>query len=200
MKRIAVFDFDGTITRKDTLIEFIRFAKGSAALYLGLLLHLPWLILMKLHLYDNSKTKERVFAWFFRGMPIDQFNKLGHDFYLSQIKKLLYSDARQQILNHHQKGDLVVILSASIENWVQPFAFALQAEVLLGTQIEIINTKLTGKFSTPNCYGAEKVRRLKEWLCQNEIKNPYIIAYGDSRGDKELLQFANESYYKQFKK
>ena len=49
MKRVAVFDFDGTITRKDTLIEFIRFAKGSAALYWGLLLHLPWLILMKLH-------------------------------------------------------------------------------------------------------------------------------------------------------
>ena len=200
MKRIAVFDFDGTITRKDTLIEFIRFAKGSAALYCGLLLHLPWLVLMKLCLYDNSKTKERVFAWFFRGMPIDRFNKLGHDFYQTQADQLLYSEAKLQINDHHKNGDLVVILSASIENWVQPFASALQAESILGTQIEIQDGKLTGRFSSPNCYGAEKVRRLKEWLCQNEIKNPYIIAYGDSRGDKELLQFANESYYKQFKK
>ena len=200
MKRVAVFDFDGTITRKDTLIEFIRFAKGSTALYWGLLLHLPWLILMKLHLYDNSKTKERVFAWFFRGMPIKHFNKLGHEFYQTQADKLLYSDAKQQIHDHHQKGDLLVILSASIENWVQPFASALQAEGLLGTQVEIQNNKLTGRFSTPNCYGAEKVHRIKEWFRTSAIERPYIIAYGDSRGDKELLQFADESHYKQFKK
>ena len=199
-KRVAVFDFDGTITRKDTLIEFIRFAKGSAVLYWGMLLHLPWLILMKLHLYDNSKTKERVFAWFFRGMPIKHFNKLGHEFYQTQADKLLYSDARQQIHDHHQKGDLVVILSASIENWVQPFASALQAEGLLCTQAEVKDDKLTGRFSTPNCYGAEKVRRLKEWLKTKSIEHPYIIAYGDSRGDKELLLFADESHYKQFKK
>ena len=200
MKRVAVFDFDGTITRKDTLIEFIRFTKGSAVLYWGMLLHLPWLILMKLHLYDNSKTKERVFAWFFRGMPIEQFNKLGHEFYQAEADKLLYSDAKQQIHDHHQKGDLVVILSASIENWVQPFTSALQAEGLLGTQVEIQNNKLTGRFSTPNCYGAEKVQRLKEWLRTSAIEQPYIIAYGDSRGDKELLQFADESHYKQFEK
>ena len=200
MKRVAVFDFDGTITRKDTLIEFIRFAKGSAALYWGLLLQLPWLILMKLHLYDNSKTKERVFAWFFRGMPVEHFNKLGHEFYQTQADKLLYSDAKQQIHNHHQKDDLVVILSASIENWVQPFASALQAEGLLCTQAEVKGGKLTGRFSTPNCYGAEKVQRLKEWLRTSAIEHPYIIAYGDSRGDKELLQFADESHYKQFKK
>jgi len=200
MKRVAVFDFDGTITRKDTLIEFIRFAKGSAALYWGLLLQLPWLILMKQHLYDNSKTKERVFAWFFRGMPVEHFNKLGHEFYQTQADKLLYSDARQQIHDHHQKDDLVVILSASIENWVQPFASALQADALLCTQAEVKENKLTGRFSTPNCYGAEKVRRLKEWLKTKPIEHPYIIAYGDSRGDIELLQFADESHYKQFKK
>jgi HAD superfamily hydrolase (TIGR01490 family) len=200
MKRIAVFDFDGTITRKDTLIEFIRFAKGSAALFWGLLLHLPWLILMKLHLYDNGKTKECVFSWFFKGMSLEQFNELGRAFYQAQADKLIYSEAKEKIEEHKSQGDIVVILSASIENWVQSFASALQAEGLLSTRAEVQNGKLTGKFATKNCYGAEKVNRLKTWLAANVNEQPYIIAYGDSRGDKELLEFANEKHYKQFKK
>lgn len=199
MKRIAVFDFDGTITRKDTLIEFIRFAKGSAPLYRGMLLHLPLLILIKLHLYDNGKAKERVFSWFFQGVSLEHFNELGRAFYQTQADKLIYSEAKEKIEEHKSKGDIVVILSASIENWVQPFAFALQAEGLLGTQTEVQNGVLTGRFATKNCYGAEKVNRLKAWLEASVKDQPYIIAYGDSRGDKELLEFANEKHYKQFK-
>ena len=200
MTRVAVFDFDVTITRKDTLIEFIRFAKGSAALYWGMLIHMPWLVLMKLHLYDNGKTKERVFSWFFREMPIEEFNKLGKRFYETQADRLLSDDALRAIKEHKQKGDKVVILSASIENWVRPFASALQAEGLLGTQTEVQNGMLTGKFATNNCYGQEKVERLKKWIVENRIVEPYIIAYGDSRGDKELLEFANEKHYKQFRR
>ena len=67
MMRIYAFDFDGTLTTKDTLIEFIRFSKGRVRLFLGFLLFSPLLILMKLHLYPNWKAKQRVFSWFFRG-------------------------------------------------------------------------------------------------------------------------------------
>ena len=200
MTRVAVFDFDGTLTRKDTLIEFIRFAKGSAALYWGLLLHFPWLVLMKLHLYNNGRTKERVFSWFFKGMSIEQFNELGQQFYETQADKLLHTDAVQAINEHRKNGDIVVILSASIENWVQPFASVLQADGLLGTQAEVQNSILTGKFASKNCYGQEKVNRLKAWLDENVKKHPYIIAYGDSQGDKELLEFANKKHYKQFQR
>ena len=199
MKRIAVFDFDGTITRKDTLIEFIRFVKGSTALCWGLLLHRPWLVLMKMHLYDNGKTKERVFSWFFKGMSLAQFNQLGQLFYETQAEKLLHTDASKAINKHKRHGDIIVILSASIENWVQPFTSALQADGILGTQAEVTDGKLTGRFSTKNCYGQEKVNRLKTWLDANVNEQPYIIAYGDSRGDKELLEFANEKHYKLFK-
>lgn len=200
MKRIAVFDFDGTITRKDTLIEFIRFAKGSMALYWGLLLYLPWLVLMKLHLYDNGKAKERVFSWFFKGLSLAEFNQMGKQFYETQAEKLLHTDAVKAINKHMQNGDIVVILSASIENWVQPFASAVQAEGLISTQAEAQSDKLTGRFATKNCYGQEKVNRLKTWLDANVKEQSYVIAYGDSRGDKELLEFANEKHYKQFKR
>ena len=81
MKRIAAFDFDGTITRKDTLIEFLRFSGGSVRLYAVFALYSPLLVLMKLKLYSNHKTKEKIFAHYFKGMPIGQFDDLCRRFF-----------------------------------------------------------------------------------------------------------------------
>ncbi len=72
MKKVYAFDFDGTLTTKDTLLEFIRYAKGSSSFWLGFLFHIHLLILMKLGFYPNWKAKQKVFAHFFKGMTIDQ--------------------------------------------------------------------------------------------------------------------------------
>lgn len=197
MKRIAAFDFDGTITRKDTLIEFLRFAGGCARLYAVFTLYSPLLILMKLKLYSNLKAKEKIFAHYFNGMPIEQFNDLCRRFFEQKGQSLVYADAKAQIAKHKVQGDEVVIISASIENWVCHFAEALKADKLLATQVEVQDGKLTGHFLTANCYGEEKVKRLLS--AYPERDKYYLIAYGDSRGDKELLQFADEQHYKQFK-
>ena len=83
-----------------------------------------------------------------------------------------------------------LIVSASIDNWVQPFFPHVK---VLGTQIEVKDGRLTGRFLTKNCYGQEKVNRI---LALYPDRNTYhLIAYGDSRGDKELLAFADEAYY-----
>lgn len=198
MKRIAAFDFDGTITRKDTLIEFLRFAGGSARFYAVFALYSPLLVLMKLKLYSNHKTKEKIFAHYFKGMPIAQFDDLCRRFYEQKGQSLIYADAKAQIAKHKEQGDEVVIISASIENWVRHFADALKADKLLATQVEVQEGKLTGRFLTANCYGKEKVKRLLSIYPERE--RYYLIAYGDSRGDRELLQFADEQHYKQFEK
>lgn len=196
MKRIAAFDFDGTITRKDTLIEFLRFAGGNARLYTVFALYSPLLVLMKLKLYSNQKAKEKIFAHYFEGMPIAQFDDICRRFIEQKGEALIYADAKAQIAKHKEQGDEVVIISASIENWVCHFADALRADKLLATQVEVQEGKLTGRFLTVNCYGKEKVNRLLS--VYPERNKYYLIAYGDSRGDKELLQFADESHYKQF--
>ena len=197
MKRIAAFDFDGTITRKDTLIEFLRFSGGSVRFYAVFALFSPLLVLMKLKLYSNQKAKEKIFAHYFKGMPILQFDDLCRRFFEKKGHSLIYADAKAQIAKHKDQDDEVVIISASIENWVRYFADALQADKLLATQIEVKDGKITGRFLTANCYGKEKVNRL---LCvYPERAKYYLIAYGDSRGDKELLQFADEQHYKSFK-
>ena len=76
MFKVFAFDFDGTLTTRDTLIAFIRYACGTPRFLLGFLLHAPLLVLMKLRLYSNGKAKQRLFTWFFREMTIESFDRI----------------------------------------------------------------------------------------------------------------------------
>ena len=196
VRKVFAFDFDGTITTKDTLLEFIKYAKGSTALYGALLVFLPLLMLMKLRFYSNHKAKEKVFSHLFRGMSLKDFNSLCRNF-AKDNRHLLRPKAMQYIVDALEKPEAsIIIISASIENWVIPF-FADQPSIkVLGTQIEVIDGRLTGRFLTANCYGQEKVNRL---LSEYPDRNAYrLTAFGDSSGDRELLAFADEAHYKLF--
>lgn len=198
MRKIYAFDFDGTLTTKDTLLEFIRFAKGSRQMFCGFLLFSPLLLLMKLHLYPNWKAKQQVFSYFFKGMHIDDFNALCIHF-AEQNKHLLrpagIEKVRQAI---EEEQATVLIISASIDNWVRPFFDEIDKKIqVLGTQIETNGGRLTGQFTTKNCYGQEKVNRLTALYPHREAYE--LIAFGDSRGDKELLDFADKGFYKPFR-
>ena len=194
MKKIYAFDFDGTLTTKDTLLEFIRFAKGTLAFGLGFLRYTHLLVLMKLGFYPNWKAKQKVFAHFFKGMSIDDFDVLCQEFAASS-KHLLRPKGIEAINKAQSEGSEVLIVSASIDNWVQPFFANVK---VLGTQIEVVDDKLTGRFLTKNCYGQEKVNRILA-LYPNR-QDYHLTAYGDSKGDKELLAWADESYFKPFRK
>ena len=188
MKQLFAFDFDGTLTTRDTLIAFIRYACGTPRFLLGFLLHAPLLVLMKLRLYSNGKAKQRLFSWFFRGMPIETFDALCQSF-ASTHRHLRSPETVRLLQQALSEGSEVLVVSASIDNWVQPF---FPAVTVLGTQIEVIDGRLSGRFLTPNCYGQEKVRRI---LALHPDRSAYrITAYGDSRGDRELLAFADEAH------
>ena len=188
MKQIYAYDFDGTLTIRDTLLEFICFACGTARFLLGFLLYSPLLVLMKLRLYSNGKAKQKVFAHFFQGMAIDEFDALCQDFARTH-RHLLRPEVVRQLEQALSEGSEVLVVSASIDNWVQPFFPKVK---VLGTQIEVINGCLTGRFLTPNCYGQEKVRRI---LALYPDRSEYhLTAFGDSRGDREMLAFADEAH------
>lgn len=202
-KRIYAFDFDGTLTTRDTLIAFIRYAKGTRAFVLGFLLHAHLLVLMKLGLYPNWKAKQKVFSYFFKGMSLGDFDALCQRF-AADNRQLLRPEGVRTLEQARTAGADIVIVSASIDNWVKPFftspdslADNLSKITVLGTQIEIADRKLTGRFLTKNCYGQEKVNRI---LALHPNRGEYtLIAFGDSRGDKELLAFADEAHYKPFR-
>ena len=193
MKKIYAFDFDGTLTTKDTLIEFIRYTKGTMAFGWGFVQHAHLLVLMKLGLYPNWKAKQKVFTYFFKDMKLEDFNAHCQAFAASS-GHLLRPAGIKAIQQAQNEGSEVLIVSASIDNWVQPFFADVK---VLGTQIEVIDGKLTGRFLTKNCYGQEKVNRILTLF--PDRKDYHLTAFGDSRGDKEMLAFADESYFKPFR-
>ena len=190
---IVAFDFDGTLTTRDTLLEFIRYAHGTRAMVLGFLRYAPLLVLMKLRLYPNYKAKQRVFSYFFRSMPLSHFDTLCQRF-AADSRHLLRPQGVRTLEEAQANGADVLIVSASIDNWVQPFFPSVR---VLGTQVETdADGLLTGRFLTKNCYGQEKVNRI---LALYPHRTDYhLTAYGDSRGDRELLAFADKAYYKKF--
>ena len=194
--KVYAFDFDGTLTRRDTLIEFIRFAKGDKAFMLCFLRYSPLLVLMKLGLYPNWKAKQRVFSHCFRGMAVDTFNSLCSRFARDKAR-LMRPKGMKKLREVLAEGGKVVVVSASVNNWVEPFFAGIGGVYVIGTMVEEREGVLTGRFLTKNCYGKEKVTRLLQLF--PERTQYWLTAYGDSRGDFELLDFANESYYRPFK-
>ena len=83
---VAVFDFDGTLTTKDTFIEFIRFSCGKRKFFLGFMLFSPMIALMKLNLYPNWKCKQKVYSWFYKGKEYRWFKQKGEEFVDEVIK------------------------------------------------------------------------------------------------------------------
>lgn len=199
---IHAFDFDGTLTKRDTLIEFIRYVKGNKEFLLGFLKHLHLLILMKIGFMPNWKTKRIIFQYFFGGMTLEKFNEYGEKFAKDKAS-LLRKKGMAAVNKALMDGEQVVIISASIENWVVPFFASVSPQgriegglMVIGTKVQVVDGKLTGRFLTKNCYGEEKVRRLLEhYPNRKEYK---LVAYGDSRGDHALLDFADEGHYKEF--
>ena len=194
---IHAFDFDGTLTRRDTLIEFIRYVKGNKEFLIGFLKHLHLLIMMKLGIMPNWKTKRIIFQYFFGGMTLEKFNEYCEKF-AKEKASLLRKKGMTAVNKAVMDGDQVVIISASIENWVEPFfRFQVSNNInIIGTKIQVVDGKLTGRFLTKNCYGEEKVRRLLEQY--PDRKEYKLVAYGDSRGDHALLDFADEGHYREF--
>ncbi|PZR27839.1 MAG: HAD-IB family hydrolase [Citrobacter freundii] len=196
-KGIAFFDFDGTITTKDTLLEFIRFAKGTLPFYTGFMLNSPYLVAFKAKIISNQLAKEKILAYFFKGMPLAHFEEICQRFATEVLPGLLRPDALKEIRSLQEKNIEIVIVSASPENWLKQWAQSIGAS-LIATRLEVKNDRLTGKIEGLNCYGEEKVCRIKALYTLTDYLD--IFAYGDSSGDKPMLALANHSSYKPFRK
>ena len=196
MKKIAFFDFDGTITYKDSLLEFIKYSKGKERFYLGFLFNSPYIVSYKLKLISNQSAKEKVLTYFYRNMPLSNFQQLCDSFAANVLPKLIRPKALEEIRKLQTAGTEVVIVSASPYNWIQKWADSMGIRVI-STELETVDDKLTGKLGCKNCYGEEKVRRIKE--VYNLSNYDEVFAYGDTRGDLPMLQLATSSFYKPFR-
>lgn len=195
-KAIAFFDFDGTITTNDTLLEFIRFYRGGFRFALGFLLLSPVMVLMKLGLIPNWRAKEWVMRYFFGGESLQLFNNKCTEFASSWIPKYVRPQAMEAIRRFQSDGIAVVVVSASPENWVKPWCEHIGVDCL-ATVLTVSEDKITGTIHGRNCYGDEKVKRIRERYDLSAITT--IYAFGDTSGDKPMLALANKAVYKPFR-
>ena len=193
---LSLFDFDGTITTDDSLIKFIRFVVCDIKAAWGMFLLSPMLITYKLKIIPNYKAKQWMLSYFFKGMDGQQFLKDAEEYSLNHIDTMLRPKAMEKIAWHKEQGHKVVVVSTSIKSWLKPWCDKNDLD-MIATKIEIKDGIVTGKFLSKNCYGIEKANRVKE--AYNLSDYDYIYAYGDTRGDKELLALADESFYKPFR-
>lgn len=193
---ISVFDVDRTLIDGDCMLIAARHSNSKINFLLSFLKLLPWMFCWKLRLISTSRFKEQ----FLTNFDIcETFNKKNdscqRDWVLREIKQRLRPEAIHRLKCSKERGDRIVLCSASPRMLLQPLADYLGVE-LICTELKLTNRKWLPSLASPNCKGAEKVRRLEAHL--GPLETLTIEAFGDSKGDKELLQAADLPHYRSF--
>lgn len=193
---VAVFDFDGTLTDRDSFFPFLRFVAGPWRFLLGIAIVSPVLLGYALKLIPNWRAKEIVLIYFLKGKKAQQLQTMADSFAARIIPKILRSDAVERLKWHQEQGHQTILLSASLELYLVPWAKMMGFDQVLGTQVIVRESYHTGRFLSRNCYGTEKVRRLQQFL--GDFEGYCIYAYGDSKGDLYLLRSVDYPYFRTF--
>jgi len=193
---IAAFDFDGTLTVRDSFIAFLTWSMPTTRLAVALIRLTP-ACLAYLLLRDRGRLKAATIRVLLGRVPRIELQAQARAFAIEMADKLLRPDARAAWARHRADGYRLVIVTASPEDIVAPFARGLGADLLIGTRLKIDSQgRLTGALDGPNCRGPEKVRRLHQAFGPDL---DLAKAYGDTRGDREMLAAAKTGHMKLFK-
>ena len=192
---IAAFDFDGTITQTDSMFGFVRYVSGKWRYRLGLIWLGPLFIKYRYKWITPHRAKEVFLSHYLGGKTDEELKTLGEKFSREIIPKILRPKAIEKLRWHQQEGHRCFVVTASMAYWIKPWALENGLE-FVGTRHEVANGVFTGKIDGKNCAGPEKVNRLLEILGNQEIEKSY--AYGDTSGDKEMLEWADEGGYRCF--
>lgn len=203
VKGIYAFDFDGTITTKDTFALFLRYNAGTAAWAGKIIALIPVFIAYKIRLVDRHAVKKAVIKRFFAGKSASEVNESAKRFAQDVIPPLLRPGAlaRLEALKQDPNCGLesLYICSASIDPYLKAWAtsFGILENHVLATQLESKNGMITGAIDGYNVWGPNKVRRIEDALKPHKVN--IIEAYGDTRGDREMLHAADASFFKPFR-
>lgn len=193
---VAAFDFDGTLTERDSLLPLLFYKEGWRAW-----LKLAWLIPVFVQfLYgkiSRQQTKERILTSFFKGMSIEELKQLSVAYVNENLDQLLKPEAIQRLKWHQDQGHRCILVSASLEVYLIPWAKRHGFHDVIASQLELnASGQVTGRLLGLNCWGIEKKRRVLDLLGLKEQYELYV--YGDSQGDQELLACADYPYYRTF--
>jgi HAD superfamily hydrolase (TIGR01490 family) len=193
---LALFDVDGTLLPGDTLWDFFTQTHGNLGRWAPIWACRKPIVQWKLGKLSNSQAKERLLSEFYKGKSEKELREQGLRM-LDRIWPRMYPQALKTIEAHRQAGATLALVSASPQIWMQEFGRRLNISTVLCTQLKFKNGVFTGEFLGQNCYGPEKARRIQEAFNLNSFSQ--IYAYGDSRGDREMLALATHPHFRPFK-
>lgn len=192
---VAAFDFDETLTERDTLLPFLRSVVGNRQYFIKMFRLSPILIAYGLRVIPNWRAKQAVLSYFLAGIPQEQLHKAAERFAEYEIPKWLRHEAVERLRWHQSKGHRTILVSASLTLYLKPWAQQMGIQDVLGTELEVQNGRHTGRIKGKNCYGPEKLARLQSLI---NVDHCCLHAYGDSKGDREMLSVAQYPYYRTF--
>jgi phosphatidylglycerophosphatase C len=189
---LALFDFDGTITFGDTFTPFLHFAVEPRRLTLGKLVLAPVIAAYKLGFIPASTGRASAAAVGFRGRSEAGLREAGAKYARDVLPNVIRPEALERIHWHKEQGDVVVVVSASLDVYLEPWCFEHQLDVIC-TQLEVTSGTLTGKYCEGDCTGKEKSRRI---LTEYDLRDyPLVYSYGDTAEDQEMLNLATKKYF-----
>lgn len=192
---VAVFDVDGTLTVRDCVVPFTRTAGSTLGIFTAMLRQ-PKSVVTTLISRDRDAIKALFVKIAYTGLDAQKLEQQGISFadkvYLSWMRQ----DVARRYRWHQEQGHVVVLVSASLNTYLDPLGDLLEADAVLCSRLEVVDGVLTGRLDGPNCRGQEKVSRITQWCQESKIPIEAIeYAYGDSRGDLEMLAMATHSFY-----
>lgn len=194
MKKLYCFDFDGTLTYSDTMFLYLKFYDATK-FRIQFIKHIPLFTLLKLNLLEAEKVKKSFISSILKGQPKAKIEKKSQEFFDQYYPEIVRENALDFIKNIDYSQTDCYIVSASLDIWVKPFADKFKMN-LIATKAEFKNDIFTGNFIGKNCNGIEKVNRIKEEISGKKYDK--TIAFGDTSGDQEMLDWANEGQFKFF--
>ncbi len=194
---VAAFDVDKTLIRRDSFMPFLLFVAGPWRFIRTLVPLTPALMAYLLGRRGAHETKARVVARFFTGADPAPLREAAARFAAGPMWRLVRPEALARLRWHQAQGHRCVLVSASPELYLRPFARRLGIADVLSTRfVERPDGRFSGELLGANCRDAEKVRRLEALLGPRDGYE--LHAYGDSRGDREMLAFADHPHFRSF--
>ena len=196
---IAAFDFDGTLTKRDTFMPFLARGLGWPRFLLALLKCLPWLAAFALRVTPNHVAKQKLMLATLKNKTTAQMNDWTSRWLTQDFPGQLQSWTMARLAEHQQQGHCCVMVSASPDIYLKRVAQQLGFDALLCTEMAVVDGRLTGLMKTPNCHGEQKVLRLKAWMAERfgaDADGKVLYAYGDTSGDKPMLRMAAHAFYR----
>lgn len=191
---VAAFDFDGTLTYRDSFMPFLRHTYGLGRFIRGSACESLWIAAWLARIINNEQCKGHMIARFLSGVPEVDVSAAAARFAQARLPDMLRPDMLIRLQAHHAAGHCCVLVSASPRLVLAPWAAQNGISAVIGTELEAEHGVLTGRYAGRNCWGEEKVRRLEAWLLGR--KPDMLYAYGDTHGDFPLLRRADHAVYR----